>query len=307
MNTIGTMVENNLHMLEHAAYLHKKLFSKEDLVAYHIASINASPDKIETDEGLVCIKPLEWDSKMFGIPVVRIDYILTNATEINNMVAEKEKLLNAVSIKYPDHYIFSRLDTRNITSIYAFENTGYNLVDGIETFCTSINLYKPYNSLNPQVTFRDVTLDDEKEISEIGHSIFQFDRFHNDTFIANELADEVHSEWLRNSVRGVHANYVVVAEQDKKIVSFATCKLLHLEKLNTTLGIIELVGTRKEYQGQGFGKEITRYALNWFNQQHVAMVQVKTQLANVPAAKTYLESDFKLLNTELTFRTYRPK
>ncbi len=301
---INNLILQNISLLENYEYCQKGFFSKEKFLEFVLRKINEKKECIFRYDSLLQYTDLEWDSEQLRIPVTRIDQLLTENTSILEDLKLKEKLLIEFIERKKNHYIFVRVDSKNLGSVYSFENTGFNLIDGILTFYLPMREFTS-RVLNADLILREAKESDIDEISEIGGKIYKFDRFHNDPVINKNNADELHSIWLKNSVKKVAADNVFVAEYEGKIVSFVTCKLIKFPFLQFTLGDIILVGTNSSHQGQGFGKIITNYSLNWFKKQNVNVVQVKTQLANIPAAKTYMECGFKFIKSELTFRRYK--
>ena len=65
-------------------------------------------------------------------------------------------------------------------------------------------------------------------------------RFHADPNLPEELADSVHTEWLKNSLAGELADYVIVPRVDGRACGFLTLKQ-HADSVeDTVIGLLVL-------------------------------------------------------------------
>ena len=52
------MIKNNIMVLDHADYFSKKLFSKDNLIAYHKFKSENCICKLQTNDGFICFTPI---------------------------------------------------------------------------------------------------------------------------------------------------------------------------------------------------------------------------------------------------------
>jgi GNAT superfamily N-acetyltransferase len=291
----------------------------EDYCLRTLAKSLASPPSLalvaESDDsfvGLVILNMLPWDSDQLGCPVGRLDYLLAEGTYWEQF-AIKMKLMEMVH-QYRAEKVLSFLNARvhasDLTSLHVLEQAGFITVDGILTFLIDVNdrlISHPQDTEN--IKIRLATLADRDILVEMARATFLYDRFHSDPFIALDVADELHGVWLENSVNGTAADAVILAENDTGPLGFVTCKLQHSTKsgLGKLLGTIVLVGTAKEARGKGVARQMSSFALAWFKQQGVDMVEVGTQLRNIPAARLYQRCGFRLVNSSISLSKFYPQ
>jgi ribosomal protein S18 acetylase RimI-like enzyme len=141
-------------------------------------------------------------------------------------------------------------------------------------------------------------------LGDIGATAFSQDRFHDDPMLAPGVADELHREWAKNSIRGTAADAVIVGSVDGEIAGFVTCRLRHDLRpiLGKLLGTIVLVATGPQYQGRGLGTAMTIAAMEWFALQKCDLVDVGTQAANKSAQGLYQKCGFVPVSNSITLR-----
>ncbi len=252
--------------------------------------------RIETPTGVAIWRNLQWDSEHFGVPAARLDLLETSGSYAESR-AEKKKLLASVIVQCREagiRHLSTRVDTGDFTAIHALEEAGFELIDGILTFKLSLN---GNHAAAPSGT-RLLEPRDLPEVLEIGRTAFIFDRFHADPSLSPAVADQVHESWTRNCCLGSAADAVVVAEEEKRVASYVTCRV----DRERGYGIIILVATASWARGRGAARRASSAVLHWFTSQGLATVEVGTQLRNIPAARLYESLGFKLAATSLTFR-----
>ena len=147
---------------------------------------------------------------------------------------------------------------------------------------------------------------DRERLMELARSDYTHDRFHSDPLTPSALADDVYAVWVENSCLGTAADAVVVAEWQRQVCAYVTCTLDREaeEHLGLRVGTIVLVGTATAAGGRGLAQAATRGALEWFRSQGVEVVEVGTQLRNVPAARFYEGLGFRLAATSISLRRW---
>ncbi|MEO8425615.1 MAG: GNAT family N-acetyltransferase [Verrucomicrobiota bacterium] len=260
--------------------------------------------------GFALLCRLPWDTNQLCIPVARLDFLISTGDYLNQCRIHSA-LLKAVCDfcnRESIGYLSARIDASEISALHALEGFGFVTLDGILTFGMKLKKKAPANSA-AKVSIRPATQKDNNVLAELARSSYLFDRFHTDPVILKVLADELFASWVRNSCSGKVADSVIVAENGSGVVGFVTCKLQHDSKnyLGTTIGNIVLVATVKEAQGQGIARALTQASLDWFSRQEVDIVEVGTQLRNIPAVRLYESSGFRLVKSSLSLRRFWKK
>ena len=253
--------------------------------------------------GLIVSKYLDWDSKHLNLPSFRIELMIVKGDYFHQLKI-KEVLLNVLIkelITKKAKYIISRPRSSDFSSIHCLEDQDFKLIDCILTYSYNLEKFN-YNSNKMQYDFEFASSKDFCQVESIGSKIFTKDRFHNDPFIKKRIAVSLHRDWLKNSLRGIAADTVIVAKSSSKVLGFITCKLHKYTNNGLTIGEIVLVGTNRDYRGIGVGYHIILEALKWFNDNKTKIVSVGTQINNFQANRLYQKCGFKLSDSSITFR-----
>lgn len=254
----------------------------------------AQPLRIETPAGVAEWRPLPWDSELFGMRAARLD-LLDASGPYAEARLRKRDLLASVLRQCRDtgvRHLSARVSSGDLSTIHVLEEAGFELLDGIQTL---LMLLDGFRTPAPPGT-RLFEPGDLPQVLEIGRTAFIFDRFHADPALTSAVADQVHESWTRNCCLGTAADAVVVAEQDGRVASFVTCRA------DGEKGIIVLVATAAWARGRGAARRASLAALHWFAGEELKVVEVGSQLSNVPAVRLYQDLGFRLAGTSFTFR-----
>jgi len=258
-------------------------------------------------QGLALWTPLAWDSQQLGVGAGRLDYLIALG-DYPNQYAIKETLLREVLKSCYDQgiqHFTARVHASDLSTFHLLEQYGFITVDGILTFSFEItDAYWPSPPAGLEI--RLAGPEDIEQIKAIARSSYIYDRFHSDPCIPKAVADELHAVWLENSCLGKAADAVVVAAENGRILGYVTCKVDRqtTEYLGLTIGTIVLVATDADARGRGVAKALTYSALDWFRDQGVDIVEVGTQLRNIPASRLYESCGFRLVASSLSLRRW---
>jgi ribosomal protein S18 acetylase RimI-like enzyme len=258
-----------------------------------------------TIEAIGCWTPLAWDSGQFGFPAARVD-VLVAAGDYGGALQHKRQLLEALldgCRRAGIRHLVGRVDCGDFSSIHALECAGFELIDGIQTL--ALRLPCPLPEVRAEALevrlFRD---EDLEQVLTIARSSYIFDRFHADSAISPETADAVNEAWVRDSCAGKAAEAVLVAAQGDTVLGYVSCKIDGQTEpaLGVLLGTIVMVATSQQARARGVARATTFAALEWFAAQGVGIVEVGTQLRNIPAGRLYESCGFRLVRSSLTLR-----
>ena len=248
---------------------------------------------------------LPWDSEQIGLPAARLDYLVAIGT-YPEQCQVKQALLDAVlehGVEHSIKHLSVRLDASDLSSLHVLEQAGFITVDGLLTFALDLGNV-PFAEPSGDINIRLATLADSEATADLARQVYIYDRFHSDPATPPRRADELHAAWLRNSCAGKVADAVVLAENHQGLLGFVTCKLqrdtkAHLGKL---IGTIVLIATAERARRRGIARAATLAALAWFRQQGTDIVEVGTQLRNIPASRLYESCGFRLVGSNVSLR-----
>ena len=255
--------------------------------------------------GLSCWSTLAWDSKMYGFPAAKLDFLLASgedAEEIKRSLLD-ETIEGARNMRI--RHLIARADADDHSTMRVLEESKFEIIDGIQTL--SLRLPANLNGWHDSDNAPETRLFEEGDLAkvlEIARSSYVFDRFHTDSAIAKATADRINEAWLANSCNGNAADAVLVAVDGPVVLGYATCKIDRetREGLGVSFGTIVMVATTANARNRGVGQACTAAAIRWFQNQNVDVVLVGTQLRNIPAARLYEKCGFRTISNTVTLR-----
>ena len=249
---------------------------------------------------------LPWDSEQLGMLAARLDYFVCNGPqlEVYNIKRALADCVLQFCEKEGIRHLSARADASDLSSIHVLEEKGFIQVDGILTLALHLEESPARQPAQLPMEIRIATAADAEAAAKLAGSAYIYDRFHSDPAIPPERSDRLHANWLRNSCSGKAADAGVLAEENGRLLGFVTCKLNRdtKEHLGKLIGTIVLVATAKEASRRGIGRMATMAALDWFRQQGTAIVEVGTQLRNLPASRLYESCGFRLVGSSVSLR-----
>ena len=255
--------------------------------------------------GFASLNILPWDSERLGVTAARIDYLVADGSYGDQQQAKKhllEQVLNEARHRGVRH-LSVRVDASDLSGIHVLEVNGFITVDGILTFAIDLSGHKKVARVYDFATRLGTTADAEPA-AELARTAYLYDRFHSDPFISGERADQLHATWLRNACVGKTGDAVIVAEDRSGLLGFVTCALQSdtAFTLGSLVGTIGLVASAKRARARGVGYATTIAALDWFKEQGCEIVEVGTQLRNIPASRLYQRCGFRLVGSSISLR-----
>ncbi|MGA2434316.1 MAG: hypothetical protein ABSG25_03430, partial [Bryobacteraceae bacterium] len=191
--------------------------------------IESGPSTLATSEdgevlGLCSWNRLEWDSEQFGFPAAALTLLLaardTEARAIKlHLIDRAIEQCRAAAIRH----LVARVEAGDLTSIHALETSGFQMIDGIQTF--SLRLDGPAPGESPgSFSVRHFEERDIEQVLEIARTSYVYDRFHADDALTPETAGRVNETWLKESCRGNAAEAVLVAADSGRVLGYVTCR-----------------------------------------------------------------------------------
>lgn len=255
--------------------------------------------------GFAALRNLEWDSGLFGFAAARLEALVaagTYAERAKTKAALLEDILRVCG-KANLRHLTARVPAADLSATHALEAEGFELLDGIQTFSRSAGDWRP-GPHSAEVSVRPFETADMEEVLGIARSSYIYDRFHADAALSEETAQRVAEEWTRNSCLGTAAAAVLVAIKNGHVTGYITCSADEEARtiLGAGIGSIGLVATSMASRGCGVAHALSAAAIEWFRGKGVEIVEVGTQLRNIPAARLYESCGFRLISVSLTFR-----
>ena len=233
------------------------------------------------------IKELAWDSALFKkkigelIPVSQEPFCI------------EDVLHKAGDDRF--EYITCRTKSHNARLIRLLEASGFYLTDiGVILAIKADAFFQKTIRKGPEMrgSVRIATHQDIPALKRMSTSLFIESRFYNDPFFSKAMADRLYRAWIENSVKGQAADIVFYVPG----TGFITCRKSRGKK-----GEIVLMGVKKNLRGKGFGAVLVGEAMQWFVEQEIKSVTVRTQLKNLRALNFYIKLGFMPKEYDIVF------
>ncbi|HVN59795.1 MAG TPA: GNAT family N-acetyltransferase [Gaiellaceae bacterium] len=173
--------------------------------------------------------------------------------------------------------VVAKVPVADVARVGRLQQSGFAVVD------VNVTLTCEAAEARPHAPVTDVVLVGPAEgepVLEIAGSCFRYSRFHLDPAIPRPVADRVKREWVRSYLEGRRGVELIAAVEDGAPVGF----LAVLGDSRTR--VIDLIGVAESAQGRGVGSTL----VSAFIERHAgscAVLQVGTQIANIPSLRLY--------------------
>ncbi len=223
---------------------------------------------------------LEWDSRFFGVPTVRVEFL-----EWNQSFVTPDLIATAISACLRDllnrlgrFYLFVEIPSEDIFAIQAFNMAGARLVETrVSYYRTDIAEFE-WPKRSP---VRMAGLDDISDIRRVASTMRnRFDRFHADANMPSDKADEFLATFAENSIRGF-ADFVLVPDSaDGNPGAFLTAKLMSLESEIYQQSIAKMVLSAVDETRSGWYVRLVAEMSYLFRDKGVRVAFMTTQSTN---------------------------
>ena len=254
--------------------------------------------------GLGILEELGWDSDIFGIRMAKIKNLIANdshrkAEMVKNTLVS---FLCGQCVNRGIEHVSCKVNTDDLTSIYALERNGFRLMDTLLDYGFDFRRY-PITVLARECIIRPFRKGEEREIVQVAREAFRnhFGRFHADKRFPREGAIGLYAKWAENACRG-YADIVFVAELDKRIVGYSVWKTQNLPKelLGIAIGSYSICGIHPDAHGQGIFRALTLAGMKWFEGK-ADIIEGPTHINNYPVQRGYAALMWQILDARHTF------
>jgi len=249
-------------------------------------------------------RSLPWDSTYFGVPMGRVDYVLTTpettGDERRAVIAAAVAAARAGGLRH----LTARVDGGDLETLAALEDAGFRTMDVLATYIMRPGKDTP-RDVRTVGPIRPATPADTDAILDITREAYDGyrGRFHLDRAIAPDRADAFYLEWARQCVAGVMADVLMVSEDsDGRVIGY----LAHRRRQPaSTLGMPIYGGglgaCRRDTPG-AYASLIRDSAL-WAHGQG-AVAECQTQHANFAVIRVYESVGFHFVRAEFTLHAW---
>jgi hypothetical protein len=281
--------------------LKEKLLS--DLSSYNL---------VQTDKVAAAWKPLPWDSQHFVLKMLELTYFIAEETA---NYKDRRFVIERLHNDWRGYeHATARINAFDILSAQVMEKSGFSLMDTNVKY--GIDLRKA-----PMQEFDDSKLEHEGVIYEVVHcpcnrpeliniaetswskTKVAIDRFHADRNLPEQLADSVYTEWLRNSLTGSRADYIIVPRVGDKAAGFLTLKKQADRVQDANVGLLVLAAVDPAMRGKNVYTNMISLGLRVLKRK-AEIVETGTQITNYPVQKAWVQLGLKQVSTTYVFHKW---
>jgi hypothetical protein len=249
------------------------------------------------------VRALEWETRFFGVPMGRIEYLLP-ADSPGGRARVLRAALDALKSMGVRH-VSARSDVADIVGIGVLEDAGFRLMDGLVTYITRPRK-EPPREVREVGTIRPFRPADAEEVIAITASAYRGfrGRFHLDPHLPGDRCDDFYVEWARQSINGQMADTVLVSEGgDGRLVGFLAWR--RREPVSTVGGISVFGGglgaCRSDVPGGYAG--LIRAGTIWAH-EHEGVAECQTQNYNFATVRIYEAVGAHYVRAEYTLHAW---
>lgn len=210
--------------------------------------------------------PLDWDSKLFGYPVARL--------ELEGELFDYRKHAKKLS-EYRLTYVVSDHEQHS-----DYLNSGDSKI---------IFTKQPEtHSVDSRIT--DASAEDVNRLVAIGKQSGHFSRFNLDANFQNDEFEKLYQIWVEKSIKKQIAVYnptILVEEEPSGLIT--------LGESDENTATIGLFAVSESFRGQGIGTKLLQAADNYALEHGYKHLTVATQGQNIGARKVYEKFGFREL------------
>lgn len=188
-----------------------------------------------------------------------------------------------------------KLETAAIAAVRAASTLGFYVVDVNVTLRIEDGDSVPVPAARPGV---DVTECADVETGQaavaIAASAMRFSRFHLDPGISADKAHRVKSAWIQSYVDGTRGETLWIARAAGRIVGFNA--VLGTERNGAPVRTIDLIAVDPSSRRRGIGRALVADFISRYRGAG-AVLQVGTQVANIPSLRLYEGMGFTVRQT----------
>lgn len=110
--------------------------------------------------------------------------------------------------------------------------------------------------------------------------------------VINDVSEEAQKYSKEKISKRISEDQLLIYEIDQKIIGFLGWDTKHKENPNNWY--LEQITIRKDYRGQGIGKDLVRYFLDFSRKNEINKIYAHVQERNTPSLSMFLNTGWKI-------------
>lgn len=248
---------------------------------------------------LLAVSKLGFDSDFFQFPMGRISPVMvSDSIPMGKREEATKRIVREVLSKAKREGIRQltvRVPPRDHDVIQTCTALKFDFIDVLVTYAIDMTKVDEERISPPKdFVIRTKRNEDLQPLIHIAGDSFVKDRFHSDKRFNQDIADRFHSKWIENSLTGVAADEVIVAEVDGRPIGFTTLKINR--ELSDAIGIrscsMILSAVDSSVRGRGIYRHMIAGGLRWFMGKS-DVTDLGTQIDNLAVQRAWCGLGFK--------------
>lgn len=295
------------------AYRQYRTYSRREqaaILAAEVAQALATPGEFSVAVGdtelraAAVARPLPWDSQYFGLPMGRLDVVLTAAGTTQEDRAAAVAATCAAARAGGLRHLTARVDVGDLETLAVLEAHGFRTMDALGTYVLRQGRDEAHG-VRPVGPLRPATPADAEAVLAITRDAYRGyrGRFHLDPHLPRDRADAFYETWAAQCLSGAMADVVMVSEDSSgRVIGY----LAHRRRepasaIGTPIYGGGLGACRRDAPG-AYASLIRDSAL-WAHGQG-AVAECQTQLSNFPVIRIYESVGFRYVRAEYTLHAW---
>ena len=228
----------------------------------------------------------QWLSEQIGKSVYQL-----KVNDLSEEVFSKDWKNFRIDHTEDNYLVFSKICTNSVNIWQCLEKANFKLIDTNVIFELNVNkLFEKQQHNEIEICFAEKK--HQQALEKIARDNFHYSRFHLDSLINNDIANQIKQNWVKNYFFGKRGDEMVVALLHNKPVGFLQ---LIIKEKNI---LIDLIGVDKIEQGRGVASSMIQFASK---NMKLPCIKVGTQIGNLPSINLYQKLGFVLTRSDYVF------
>ncbi len=233
------------------------------------------------------VTPLSWDTKYFGFPIFRIEYIIYDHQLIEALNIAVNQFY-VFSCKCPNSYFFIDIPAEDILLVQSLSRTPFRLIE------TRLNYILKDLNIKHRNTYpvRIAREDDIVWLKAVAiKNANPYDRVHADKSFSKIQADEYLGTFIENAVKGF-ADFVLVPDMPQTHPFAFLAFNRHIEFINYKISKLVLAASDSSIE-KGWLYKLLIEAIRILYEQGTTHLTTITQASNLAAIKSWEKAGFE--------------
>jgi len=256
-------------------------------------------------EFMVALQHAPYDSEIFGMNMWKVSQLFMTPKSTADATLTARLLTKEVMEVFRemkvDHLSLS-LSTNlpHCTELFnAFSEAGFYYINTLLTFGCLSEEWKPPQEApgSKDITIRPASPSDEEQLREICARSFEIDRFHGDPHLPKAGSDRIYEKAIRNAIKGVYADTLLVAECDHRVAGYYSARVERLAGADLRRGVAISAAVNREFRKRGVFRMLHRGLMDWFS-RNADFSEMGTYLNNLAVHRVWTEDALRIVRCQ---------